>query len=55
MFKCLPKDSEVVIWAYTVVMLSLREALPEKQSMKRGLATWARAREKRRVERIKKR
>ncbi len=43
MFSRLPEDGEVVIWAYTVETLSLREALPEKQSLKRGVATWARA------------
>jgi hypothetical protein len=43
MFKCLPRDADVVIWAYTVEMLSLREGLPEKQSVKRGMATWASA------------
>lgn len=42
MFSCLPRDCEVVIWAYTVETLSLRETLPEKQSVKRGMATWAR-------------
>ena len=29
------------IWAYTVEMLSLKEGLPEKQSLKGGVATWA--------------
>src|SRR6266853_1526997 len=43
MFKCLPRDADVVIWAYTVEMLNLREGLPEKQSVKRGMATWASA------------
>jgi hypothetical protein len=42
MFKCLPRDADVVIWAYTVEILSLREGMPEKQSVKRGIATWAR-------------
>jgi hypothetical protein len=41
MFSRLPKDCEVVIWAYMVETLSLREGLPEKQSPKRGVATWA--------------
>jgi hypothetical protein len=43
MFNCLAEDCEVVIWAYTVETLSLRVALPEKQSLKRGVATWASA------------
>lgn len=42
-FNWLPKECEVVIWAYMVEMLSLREGLPEKQSPKRGVATWASA------------
>jgi hypothetical protein len=41
MFNWLPTDCEVVIWAYIVEILSLREVLPEKQSPKRGVATWA--------------
>jgi hypothetical protein len=48
MFNCLPRDCDVVIWAYTVETLSLREALPEKQSVKRGVATWASALENKR-------
>jgi hypothetical protein len=43
MFNCLPNDCEVVIWAYTEETLSLRETLPEKQSVKRGVATCASA------------
>ena len=35
-------------------MLSLREALPEKQSLKGGVATWATAFENRKVNREKK-
>jgi hypothetical protein len=53
--KCLPSDSDVVIWAYTVEILSLREGLPEKQSVNRGIATWAVAGSKSRVENIKRR
>lgn len=37
------KDCELVICAYIVETLSLREGLPEKQSPKRGVATWASA------------
>jgi hypothetical protein len=43
MFKWVPEDCEVVIWAYIVETLSLRDGLPEKQSPKRGVATWASA------------
>jgi hypothetical protein len=43
MFNWLPTDCEVVIWAYMVEILSLRVALPEKQSPKRGVTTWASA------------
>jgi len=51
----LPKDCEVVIWAYTVETLSLREALPEKQSLIRGLATWASVMGNKRGRKVKRR
>ena len=53
MFNCLPSDCDVVIWAYTVDTLSLREVLPEKQSVKRGVATWASAFENKKAREVK--
>lgn len=55
MFNCLPRDCEVMIWAYTVETLSLRERLPEKQSVKRGMATWASAVENKKANPVKRR